>query len=105
MGKVGKLEWEWGDRDDEITIRKKKGKITVAEIYEFMSSLEARFAFGEGTLWVIANRIKSDTYVGFEMEEPEGDAVDVWIIGDEQECFCGRVLHTSYCPKCGEKLF
>ena len=105
---ASKLTWEWTDTagGDKITLVKKKGRITVEEIFEFMSSQDAVWAFGEGTMWVIANRIREESYQGWDLYgKPEGDAVDVWILGDDSKCFCGRTLHTSYCPECGAKLY
>lgn len=102
---MAKLTWEWSDRPDEIIISKKKGRITVEELYEFFDSRDAVWNFGEGALWVVANRVRDDAYQGWNMEKPEGDRVSVWVLGDESTCFCGRVLHTSYCPECGHNLW
>ena len=103
---MAKLSWEYTDRNDQIVIRKPKGKLTVEEIVEFLNEREQRYAFGEGTLCVIAWRIKDgDTYQGFDWEKNEGDSQEVWVLGDEAKCFCGRTLHTQYCPECGHKLW
>lgn len=102
---MSKLTWEWTDRDDQIIIRKPKGKLTVDEVMGFLRERDQMFAFGEGTLCVIAWRLNSDMYQGWELGKPEGDSQEVWILGDESRCFCGRVLHTSYCPECGHKLW
>lgn len=101
---MAKLSWEWGDKDDQIIIRKPKGKLSVEEIAEFMSSHEMIMAFGEGALCVIAFRTKTDYYPGFEMEELKGDAQDLYVLTDESTCFCGKVLNMQYCPECGHKL-
>lgn len=98
---MAKLTWEWTERDDQIIIRKPKGKLTVEEVIDFTHSRDFINAFGEGTLCVIAWRIMEDTYQGFDFDRPEGDSQEVWVLGDESRCFCGRVLHTSYCPECG----
>lgn len=102
---MSKLTWEWTERDDQIVIRKPKGKLTVEEVVEFMHRPEMISTFGGGTLCVIAWRIKEETYQGFDFEKPEGDSQEVWVLGDESKCFCGRTLHTSYCPECGHKLW
>ena len=32
---MSRLSWEYGDKEDQIVIRKQKGKLTVQEIQEF----------------------------------------------------------------------
>lgn len=102
---MAKLTWEWTERTDQIVIRKSKGLLTVDEIMRFLREREQISAFGEGTLCVIAFRLNTDMYSGWEFEKPEGDSQEVWVLGDESKCFCGRVLHTQYCPECGHKLW
>ena len=103
---LGKLKWEYGDKLDQIIIRKAKGKLTVPEIRSFMNEREQRMDFGEGALCVIAWRIQSDTYTGWEMgfDKPEGDEAELFVLQDESECFCGRILHPQFCPACGYDL-
>ena len=102
---MAKLTWEYGDKDDQIIIRKSKGKLTVDEIVEFMNKWEQLQDFGEGTLCVIAWRMKSDTYSGWDMyEEKPGDAVDLFVLQDSSTCFCGKTLFPQYCPECGTNL-
>ncbi len=98
-----KLTWEWGDRDDQIIIRKSKGRLTLDDIVEFTSQPEIINAFGEGVLCVIAWRNRTDTYQGVEYEQT-GDAQAVWMLSDGSKCFCGRELYMQYCPECGHKL-
>ena len=103
---MGRLKWEYGDKPDEILILKPKGKLSVQEIRQFMNEREQILNFGEGTLCVIAWRMSSDTYTGWELGgKPEGDTQEMFVLGDESECFCGRVLHPQYCPECGYELW
>lgn len=102
---AGKLTWEWTGAPEEIVIRKKKGRITVEELHEFFESRDAVIHFGEGAMWAVVSRVRDDAYQGWNMEKPEGDRVSVWVLGDESTCFCGRVLHTSFCPECGAHLW
>ena len=103
---MGKLTWEWDStRDNLIVIQKPRGKLTVDEIMEFFDTREAKMAFGEGALCVIAWRIREESYSGWEFDEPKGDSKEVWVLGDDSQCFCGRILHDQYCPECGTKLF
>ena len=102
---MAKLTWEYGDKDDQIIIRKSKGKLTVQEIMDFMSQREQILDFGEGALCVIAWRMKEDTYSGWDMyTENPGDAVDLFVLQDSSTCFCGKTLFPQYCPECGTKL-
>jgi hypothetical protein len=53
-----KLAWEWGDHDDEIVVRKKKGKLTLDEVWEFLQERDQLNAFGENSLAVILFRLR-----------------------------------------------
>ena len=100
-----KLTWEYGDKEDQIIIRKPKGKLTMQEIVDFMNQREQLFDFGEGALCVIAWRMSSETYSGWEMHgEQAGDAVDLFVLQDSSTCFCGKTLFPQYCPECGTNL-
>ena len=102
---MSRLSWEYGDKDDQIVIRKPKGKLSVQEIREFMNEREQLRDFGEGALCVIAWRSSSETYSGWDMHcEPQGDAVVLFVLQDSSTCFCGKVLYPQYCPECGRKL-
>ena len=101
---MSRLTWEYGDKPDQIIIRKAKGKLTLDDIHAFMNEREQLLAFGEGVLCVIAWRTSADTYSGWETGKPEGDAADVFVLQDESTCFCGKVLHYQYCPECGCEL-
>lgn len=106
---AARLTWTYGDRDDEIIVLKKKGKITFDELIRFMHEREQLNIF-DGDLAVIAFRVNSerDLY-DFATEltgVPEGDTLDVMIVGDETICpVCGeKRLFPQYCPDCGRKL-
>lgn len=105
---AGKLTWEFvNGHDDEIVIKKKKGKLTVDEIMKFLQQYEQMNRLGEGSLCVIAWRNIADNYNGWDDpdEEQPGDSVIVDVLQDSSRCFCGRVLNVQFCPNCGEKLF
>ncbi|MBR6029196.1 MAG: hypothetical protein IKP40_08890 [Clostridia bacterium] len=102
---MSRLSWEYGDKDDQIVIRKPKGKLTVQEIREFMNERKQLMDFGEGALCVIAWRSSGESYIGWELfGEPQGDTVDLFVLQDSSTCFCGKVLYPQYCPACGHKL-
>ena len=55
---------------------------------------------------MIAWRMSSDTYTGWELGgKPEGDTQEMFVLVDESECFCGRILHPQCCPECGHELW
>lgn len=100
-----KLAWEWGDHDDEIVVWKKKGKLTLDEVWEFLQERDQLNAFGENSLAVILFRLREREYPGWDQEEQEGDAQSVYILSDGSKCICGRTeLWMQYCPECGRKL-
>lgn len=101
-----KLTWEWGDHDEEIIVRKDKGKLTMQEIWDFLQTPETLNAFGENALAVILFRMRQREDFGiFGPAEDEGDAQNVYILGDGSKCICGRAeLWMQYCPECGKKL-
>ena len=103
---MSKLELECGHKTDEWIIRKNKGRLTVAEIMEFMNRRDQLMQFGEGAMCVIVWRTSSDTYSGWDdmLGKAEGDSQSMFVLQDESRCFCGRVLHMQYCPDCGRKL-
>ena len=106
---MSKLQWEWGERDDEITITKKKGKISFDELFHFFHEPEMVNQF-DGSLIVIAFRVHSErdmyTYTDALFGAPEGDSMDIQVVMDESICpICGKnKLYPAYCPECGHKL-
>lgn len=104
-----KLTWEYGDEDGHsIVIRKKKGMLTMDEIMRFLHERDQLNVF-DGDLAVIVFRVNSerDMYpYGWDWNKPEGDAQEVYMIGDEEFCpICGQnKLFPQYCPACGEKI-
>lgn len=106
---AAKLTWTWGERNDEIEISKKKGKITIDELFRFMHEQEQLNCF-DGALVVYAFRVNGDRDMWNYLEDfsgaPEGDVVTVQIVGDDTLCpVCGeKRLFPQYCPDCGRKL-
>ena len=105
---AAKLTWEYSDEaGHEITIRKKKGMLTVDEIVRFLHERDQLNVF-DGMLAVICFRVNSerDMFPYNLWDKPEGDAQDVYMIGDEELCpLCGKhTLFPQYCPACGEKI-
>lgn len=100
------ITWEWGEKQDQIIIRKAKGKLTMDDIWKFLNNYEQTRALGEGALAVIAFRMYSDRDDGWYSEDKEeGDSQEVFILGDDSHCFCGELIYPQYCPDCGRKLF
>ena len=106
---AAKLTWEWGERSDEIVIRKKRGKITFDELFRFLHEPDQLNAFN-GDLAVIQFMISDQRdmydYSTTLFGEPEGDQLNVIIVTDESSCpCCGKnKLFPAYCPDCGRKL-
>ena len=53
-----KISWEWGPHDEEIIIRKEKGKLTMDEIWDFLQKPDQLNALGEESLAVILFRLR-----------------------------------------------
>lgn len=106
---AAKLTWEWGERDTEIIISKKRGKITFDELMRFMHEQEQLRTF-DGDLVLTMFRVSSQrdmyTYLDALFGEPEGDTLTVQIVQDDTRCpVCGeKRLFPQYCPDCGRKL-
>lgn len=100
ISKYDPLTGHFANVGDGYTVRKKKGKLSVAEIQEALREKHL-----EG-LWCIQFPVGEDTYDGWSLTEPVGDAVDVWSI--EQDCgcpICGKLSPIKYwCPECGCKV-
>ena len=100
-----KISWEWGDHDDEIIVKKEKGKLTLDEVWCFLQEREQLNAFGEESLAVILFRLRERDSGYWDDGKDEGDAQSVYILGDGSKCICGRTeLWMQYCPDCGRKL-
>lgn len=101
------LSWEWGDDDGHsIIIKKKKGKITCDDIWQFMHERELLNMFeGDLVMWFFRPSTEREFY-GMDDRRDEGDAQMLQIVQDGDPCpICGKnILFPQYCPKCGEKL-
>lgn len=106
---MGKLSIEWGDRDGDLIITKKKGKISFDELIRFMHEQNQLNMF-DGDLVVIQFMVSSqrDMYNYLEdfIGEPEGDSMVVNIVTDDSVCPCcgEKRLFPAYCPDCGRRL-
>ena len=85
---------------------RRRERMTVEEIVKYLDEREQIYAFCEGALCVIAWRNSTERYSGWDLPgRDEGDSQEVFVLQDDSRCFCGRVLHMQYCPKCGEPLW
>ncbi len=106
---MSKLSWEFGERDGEVIIRKKKGKITIDELIRFMHEPDLLNSF-DGDLVLIQFRVSSNRDMWDYMDDfygkPEGDIQVIEIVTDDSICpVCGEHrLFPGYCPDCGRKL-
>ena len=103
MGR-SKITWEWGPHDDEIIIRKAKGRLTLDEVWNFLQERSQLNAFGEESLAVILFRLRERDSGYWDEGKDEGDAQSVYILSDGSKCICGREIFMQYCPECGAKL-
>ena len=100
------LSYEW-DKDihgrDILVVRKKRGKITVAELQEELSR-DYRYCGG----WALIIVAREDSYTGWDdYNEPKGDLLELYQIGDGAECALCAAIYSgvdNYCPHCGESL-
>lgn len=105
---AAKLSIEYGDNND-IILSKKRGKISFAEVIEFMHEREQLFQF-DGMLFVFQFRVSSEHEMydyGYAMHgEPEGDSIVLNLVGDDTLCpVCAeKRLFPQFCPDCGRKL-
>jgi len=97
------FEWDNDIRGRSILLaRKKRGKITVAELREELSR-DWRYSGA----WALIVRAQEESYQGWGGgEEPKGDALELYQIGDGEECaLCAAVFNgIDYCPHCGERI-
>jgi len=100
------LTFEW-DKDiygrDILLVRKKRGKITIAELQEELSR-DWRYCGG----WVLIVRAREDAYVGWgDNEDPKGDVLELHQIEDGAACpLCAAVYSgvEDHCPHCGKRI-
>lgn len=101
----GKITFERGRQDNEIILRKDKGKITLDEIWKFMHSADMLNQFeGDLVTWVFRIRRDREPDYMSEFDADPGDSQALYIVGDQDQCpICGAV-ETLYCPECGWPL-
>jgi hypothetical protein len=99
------LEFEW-DKDvhgrNILLARKKRGKITIAELQEEMSR---NYNLCGG--WALIVKVREESYIGWGgMDEPKGDVLELYQIGDGEQCpVCAAIYEgVEYCPHCGERI-
>ena len=106
---MSKLSWHWGDRDGDIIVEKKRGKITIDELIRYLHEPDQLNCF-DGDLMVIQFRVSDQKdmydYSDVIFGEPEGDCQLVQLVTDDSVCpCCGKNrLFPAYCPDCGRKL-
>ena len=97
------LEWGEGFRGNSVLLAKKKrGKISVAELQEAMN-----YNYNYSGAWAIVFRAFEDGgYAGWgDNQYPKGDVLELYQIGDGENCpVCAAILVVEYCPHCGESL-
>jgi hypothetical protein len=105
---MARLKAEYGyDHTNQsvLVLRKARGKITIAEIEEFL-----RYEQGgryQGRYAVFLNATESSCGGSGWMDEidPPGDVVSLYPMEDGGECpCCRRYLVMDSCPHCGEDL-
>ena len=106
---MSKLSWHWGDRDGDIIVEKKRGKITIDELIRYLHEPDQLNCF-DGDLMVIQFRVSDQKdmydYSDVIFGESEGDSQLVQLVTDDSACpCCGKNrLFPAYCPDCGRKL-
>lgn len=103
----GKITYERGRDDNEIILRKDKGRLTLDEIFKFMHTRDM-ISQHEGDLVCWFFRVRSDREPPYMDDwfgdQDKGDSQALYIVGDQDQCpICGAV-ETLYCPECGWPL-
>lgn len=80
-----------------VTLHKSRGKLTVAEIQEYLQQHMPG-------VYVILLRAREDAYDDWPIETT-GDAQDLYLYDNDNDCpICGHEPPGGYCPKCGADL-
>ena len=102
---MAKIELEWGEdfRGKRILLAKKKrGKISIAELQEAMN-----YNHNYSGAWAVIFRVFEDGgYIGWgDLDVQKGDVLELYQLGEGEGCpVCDVVLIVEYCPHCGECL-
>lgn len=85
-----------------LTIKKRRGKLTLAEIEDALRYSEGSLYCGHYVIFLNCSEatIGGDGYFD---DEPQGDAVDLYPIEEGEFCpVCGKLTPPfNYCPTCG----
>ena len=92
-----------GYPEDAIFIEKKKGKLTMNEIFNFLHEPEQLRRF-DGDLAMITFRVNSNRQSDIFDEDDDGDSQLVLMVGEDSPCECGKSHDINKCPKCGASL-
>lgn len=97
--------------EDLLVFTKKRGAITIREIYKFLEGVNS---WQYGGHYYLPFAVKEDSCQGWELGEtklldPDGneasDKVVLTRMTEGEPChFCGEAFPGSYCPHCGESI-
>lgn len=84
-----------------LCVQKSRGKINMNELADYL-----RYDAHIYSHWAIMlNATESTCDVGWPEDEPKGDKVFLYQLGEGETCpVCAQMLPPEYCPHCGEKV-
>jgi len=98
--------------EDILIFTKKRGRISVREIDEFLMYNLDRYRYSG--MYYVPFMVKEDSYQGWELGEGKvldedgnevSDKVVLTCVNEGEAChFCGQAMPGSYCPHCGETI-
>lgn len=106
---MSKITAEWGsDYHDQaiLILRKKRGKISIGEIEEFLRYTGSGKYQGHWAILINASEASCGGSGWMDEYDDPGDTVCLYQIEEGDCCpVCGAVTPLlEYCPNCGEKL-
>ena len=106
---TAKLTAEWNyDQEGKLnilTLKKKRGKITVEEIGDFLRYSPQGAYQGNWALIIRAGDQTCGVSGWMDDFEDSGDVVDLYQLEDGEKCpICRKLLPPQYCPECGADL-
>ena len=99
------FEWDKDRHGRSVLLAKKaRGKISIRELQEAMTG-----DYNYMGAWAIVLVAREDSgYAGWgDIDEPKGDVLELYQIGDGEECALCAVVYSGvddYCPHCGERI-